>query len=226
MKKMSTLLAGVLAVVAFGGVAQAETRLAVQDATGTVDKMVVTDQGRIGVGTNAPDSGIYVKGAIYPDNTIKVEGNATTQGAGFLGYMVRPGALPLANDRLGFFLFGSFSGVNPLHAVGVTATAEADWTSSSTPGFFKFETTPPGSLGRFERMRITGSGNVGINTTTPTQKLEVNGGIRLNTTATKPACDVNTRGTQWFTNGNSGVADAFEVCAKDASNNYAWRNLY
>lgn len=225
MKKMSTL-AGMLAVVALSGAAQAETRLAVQDGAGTVDKMVVTDQGRIGIGTTMPDSGIHIKGAIYPDNTIKVEGNATTQGAGFLGYMVRPGSLPLANDRLGFFLFGSLSGVNALHSAGVSASAEADWTVSSLPTSFKFETTAPGSTFRLERMRITGSGNVGINTATPTQKLEINGGVRLNTTAGKPACDANVRGTQWFTNGNSGIADTFEVCAKDAANSYAWRKLY
>jgi hypothetical protein len=33
------LLAGTVALVAFAGLAQAETRFAVQDTTGTVDKM-------------------------------------------------------------------------------------------------------------------------------------------------------------------------------------------
>jgi len=225
MKKKMVLLVGMLAV-AFTGVAQAETRLAVQDANGA-DKMVVTEGGRIGVGTTLPDAGVYVKGAVYPDNTIKVEGNAATGGAGFLGYLVKPGALPLANERLGFFLFGSFSGITPLHSAGVAASAEADWSATSTPANFSFATTPIGTTVRLERMRITASGKVGINTTSPTQILEVNGGIRINTVTVKSICDsTTTRGTIWFTAGGAGVADTFEVCAKDISGNYAWRKLY
>jgi hypothetical protein len=60
----------------------------------------------------------------------------------------------------------------------------------------------------------------------PTQALEVNGGIRLNTVTAKPACDSTTRGTTWFTQGGAGVKDSYEVCAKDAADAYAWRTLY
>jgi hypothetical protein len=67
---------------------------------------------------------------------------------------------------------------------------------------------------------------VGIGTSIPTAKLDVNGGVRLNTITGKPACDETTRGTFWFTQGGAGVKDAAEVCAKDASNAYAWRILY
>ncbi len=67
---------------------------------------------------------------------------------------------------------------------------------------------------------------VGIGTTTPGEKLEVNGGIKYNTATAKPVCDATTRGTTWFTRSAAGVKDAFEVCAKDAANAYAWRILY
>ena len=236
MKKRVTLLVGMMAVV-FAGVAQAETRLAVQNAAGT-DKMVVTDTGRIGVGgvgslagsgAGVPDAGIYIKGSAYPDNTIRLEGNATTGGAGYLGYLIKPSfVLPLNNERLGFFLFGSASNATtPLHSTGITASAEGDWTSISNPSNFTFATTPAGSTARTERLRISASGNVGINTATPTQKLEVNGGVRINTATAHTTCDsTTTRGTIWFTAGGTGVADTFEVCAKDISGNYAWRKLY
>jgi len=68
--------------------------------------------------------------------------------------------------------------------------------------------------------------NVGIGTTSPGQKLEVNGGIRLNTTTAKPPCDSTTRGTLWFTQGTSGAKDAFEVCTKTADDSYAWQTIY
>lgn len=70
------------------------------------------------------------------------------------------------------------------------------------------------------------AGNVGIGTTTPSQNLEINGGIRYNTVTAKPACDATTRGTTWFVNGANGVKDTFEACAKDATDVYAWRTIY
>ncbi len=66
-------------------------------------------------------------------------------------------------------------------------------------------------------------GNVGIGTVSPEEKLEVNGGIRLNTTDPKPACDSVKRGVLWFTQSASG--DTLDVCAYDGAN-YAWRAIY
>ena len=222
------LLLGAVALASLSSVAQAETRFAVQNAAGTVDMMEVTDSGTIGVGVATPAAGIHLKGTAYPNNVIRAEGNEVTQGAGYVGYTVRTdGQLPLLNDRLGFFLFGTVSGATPLHASGVSTSAEAAWTPTSTPAYFSFLTTPLNSVTRAERMRITGSGNVGIGTTAPTQKLEVNGALRLNTTLARPAtCDVTQRGVIWLTQGNSTTADALEACVKDASGNYAWVKLY
>ena len=41
-----------------------------------------------------------------------------------------------------------------------------------------------------------------------------------------PACGVAVRGRIWFVAGAPGVKDSLSVCAKDASDGYAWRTLY
>lgn len=68
--------------------------------------------------------------------------------------------------------------------------------------------------------------NVGINQQSPGQTLEINGGLRLNTTNGKPTCDTAQRGTFWVTESGSGVKDNVDVCAKNASDTYAWRTIY
>ena len=70
------------------------------------------------------------------------------------------------------------------------------------------------------------NGNVGIGTTSPTQKLEINGGMRLNTATAKPTCDAGIRGTLWYVQGGAGVADTVEACIKNAGDSYLWQTLY
>lgn len=95
-----------------------------------------------------------------------------------------------------------------------TTTANDFWVSSSTPAgvqdtHFIIKTT---------------TGNVGIATTSPAAKLEVyGGGLKLDPgSASKPTCTATIRGTSWYTPGGAGVADAYEVCRKDAADAYAW----
>jgi hypothetical protein len=233
------LLAGTVALAAFAGLAQAETRFAVQDSTGTTDKMVVTDTGYIGVGTSTPTTAIQARGGSIQDSQIlsHYTGTDPMSSGGYLAYRNNLSGttpiLPKKGDRIGYTLFGSLaSDGSPRNAAGLVGYAESDWTSASIPAYFLFEVAAPGYASRTERMRITSTGNVGIGTPTPTQKLEVNGNIRINTTTARPsslACDSTVRGTIWLTQGSSVspfTADTLEVCVKDVSNNYAWIKLY
>jgi len=230
------VLASLIVVCEFAGTVMAADKLIVMDSAGTQNKFVVTDTGRVGI-SNASvpitDAGIYVKGSTYPDNTIKVEG---TGGGGFIAYTPYTAlSFPTTGARLGFQYFGAVnSSVSPstvLHATGFFAGAESNWTASSTPAYFAFETTPASSTTRVERMRISSNGNVGIGTGTgtPTQKLEIkDGGIRLNNGAAQPTCDntnaPNVRGLIWFVKGGTGVADSLQICTRDGAN-YAWRTI-
>lgn len=68
--------------------------------------------------------------------------------------------------------------------------------------------------------------NVGIGVSGPTQTLEINGGMRLNTTASKPTCSSSQRGTFWVTQSGAGTKDSVEVCVKNASDTYTWFAIY
>lgn len=70
------------------------------------------------------------------------------------------------------------------------------------------------------------TGNVGIGVINPNAKLEINGGLRLNTEDLKPVCSSSQRGTLWFTKGGSGVKDTLEICVKDEFDNYTWATIY
>jgi hypothetical protein len=41
-----------------------------------------------------------------------------------------------------------------------------------------------------------------------------------------PTCNTGVRGRLWFVAGATGVKDSLQVCAKDATNTFAWRALY
>jgi type II secretory pathway pseudopilin PulG len=68
--------------------------------------------------------------------------------------------------------------------------------------------------------------NVGVGITTPVEKLEIDGGVKLNPSTTKPTCDSTARGMLWFTPG-SGAVDRLDVCNNISSTStvYAWTQI-
>ncbi|MFA4871792.1 MAG: hypothetical protein WC610_01910 [Patescibacteria group bacterium] len=104
----------------------------------------------------------------------------------------------------------TFNDVNQANTVGIYGLQD------STKGCFRLGSNSFGDI-------CGASGNVGIGTAAPGQKLEVSGGIRLNPTTGKPACNVNSRGTMWFT---QAAADILEVCARNSNGNYTWKSLF
>lgn len=144
--------------------------------------------GNLGIGTAQPVSRVELQGTTVPNAQIKIRTEATS--ANFGGGLVlhhnnAAGGLPLANDRLGYTLFGTTISGASFQGGGIAARAEADFSSTSLPTYFTFETAPVGATSRSERLRITAGGNIGIGTAMPTVKLDVDGPIRCkNYTAT------------------------------------------
>ena len=61
----------------------------------------------------------------------------------------------------------------------------------------------------------------------PNSAVHIDGGLRLNTTKTRPDCDGTTRGMFWFTESStSTVDDTLEICAYLTSDyKYLWRTV-
>lgn len=66
------------------------------------------------------------------------------------------------------------------------------------------------------------SGNVGIGAASPNARLEVDGGLRLNTGSGRPTCNSGIRGMVWFTQAGGGSNDVIEACMRNASSSYSW----
>jgi len=184
---------GGLATVLFGG-----DRLVPEVAAATAGDIPFSDGGtgfnydhdnlfwdntnkRLGIGTSNPSEQI----------DLQTDGNSrilcTSYGdsvfPGFVGRRARgtkasPSAV-LTNDMLGG-IGGRGRGANvwsDLSRALITFHAAENWSDTAQGAFIAFMTTPPGSTNPTERMRISPSGNVGIGTSSPSQKLHVKDGI-------------------------------------------------
>lgn len=109
------------------------------------------------------------------------------------------------------FDFEGYNGSSYTSAARIESTLDATGgTSADMPGRLTFWTTPDGSGTMIERLRITNSGNIGIATTTPSEKLDVSGNVKLTATTTA----TTTNGQLQFTAGGEGVATKMVVFRK------------
>jgi hypothetical protein len=130
-------------------------------------------------------------------------------------------------DWIGSFQANAYIGSLGFYAsAGVNFMVDgASTLNQRSPGKIVFQTAPSGGA-MMDRLTIKNDGSIGIGTILPSQKLEVNGGVRLNTVVTKPGCDSTARGTFWLTQNGAGVMDALEVCVKNATEAYVWKAVW
>ncbi len=136
-----------------------------------------SNSGNVGVKTTTPEFPLQVNNS--SPNVFGVVYTGTMSGTSGSGIQALTSTTSAAADqRLGFFTFGTRSSGTSYNAVAIEGFSSQAWTlGSAQGGYLTFATTANGTATRTERMRISQNGNVGIGTTTP------NGLLTLRTTA-------------------------------------------
>lgn len=183
--------------------------------TGTITPLMRIEgsTGYIGIGTSAPVSRVSVTGGgdLLEAAQIKVLHETTRSFGGggvLLHHLNDSGGLPFAGDRLGYVLFGTTSDGLNIQGAGVSAYAAADFSPTSVPTDFNFETAPAGTATRLVRMRITSEGRVGIGVVAPTCTLDVVGPVRVGqyAKAALPGAPASGAGAVVYVNDEAGGA--------------------
>jgi len=165
-----------------------------QGSSGT--RFNINSSGNVGIGTTSPGE----KLSVAPNTDVSAEiGEAHIGQVGFNGY-------------------AGFSHVDQNTQQGYALLQYSDgstYMNANTGKFIRFR------IGNSDKMILNSSGNVGIGTTSPQSKLQVNGGVQLaNDTAAASASKVGT--FKYYTSGNNSYVD---MCMQTGATTYAWVNI-
>ena len=151
-------------------------------------KVTILSNGNFGIGTTSPGAKLAVNG------DLRVEGNTSGTSVSFGGLgdfaIDAPGVGGgrfIVKDSTGNVGIGTASPVHKLSVIGNIYQRTGDfitWNNGdaqigAVSGYNLAFSTYNGSSAMVERMRITSGGNVGIGTTNPSEKLDVNGDIAV-----------------------------------------------
>ena len=173
----------------------------------TSEKVRITASGNVGIGTTTPSQKLHVNGSAIIGSNLGVNGAATITGKVGAGNF-HSGTAATINDQ------GAWIDWNSNAGQGRTAIMNQKGASGGSGGGIQFGESTTGNV-RTVNMFLDGSGSLGIGTTTPVQKLHVNGSaliannLGIGTSSPAQALDVN--GNINFTgtlrvNNNSGTS--------------------
>lgn len=133
-----------------------------------------TNSGNVGIGTPMPTALLEIRRSQNAGTTVIIDNPFTTNpNSAYSGIFLKQGG---ANR----FFLGSINDNNNIHFGG--SGAVQFWNFTNAPILF--------STNNAEAMRLTGAGNLGIGTASPTERLEVNGNIKVSGTISAKYQDV------------------------------------
>jgi hypothetical protein len=222
MKQVVRIILAAATVAALAVPAFAADKLIVKDAAGSNTVFKVDDLGKLSTIATVALSAYLV------ENT----NNATIR-SGLRADGVQYWQLNSGTAEAGQLMYSTPAGFPGIVLYTQGWANRLNWANFGTRTSLYFQTNVNNTT-----FNVTSDDKVGIGQLVPTQKLEVNGGIRLNPTSvsqtvpvvftsaapTQPLCDVNARGTLWYLN-NGAAKDNLQVCVYTGSA-YAWTNIY
>lgn len=158
--------------------------------TENTEKMRITNTGNVGVGVNNPSEKLVVVGNTYINNTVA--------GGGVFTLVYNASSAADSYAQLALWNNNGFS----TNSVDITFYSSSGSHTSAAANELRLRNGANAPVTIYtantERMRITGAGNVGIGTSSPSVKLDVAGAI-------KATDDITTTGGVLVTAANDGV---------------------
>jgi hypothetical protein len=175
----------------------------------------ITPGNNVGIGTQFPTAHLEVATMNGLSAIIRRGGSAPQTPANFIlqkttGTNANATGAVTNGDFVGRILFSASNGTAtyPTNGTDIVGYAAGLQSTSNNGGGIMFRTVPQNSVAQsLERMRIDENGNVGVGTTTPVSRLEVNGAA-TNTTAFNAAAGTSidfTRSNLAYTTASAGA---------------------
>jgi hypothetical protein len=218
MKKVLNVVLAAAAVAVMAVPAMAAPKLVVKDNQATPSSVFSVDEtGSVVVGSTAtpvskldvvqpqlPQTGLLPIAQLYAGTTLR----SKTNNNGIQYWYLQDGSTNLVDS-------GTIAYATPGGKVGITMSIGGGPTYTNRWNIVNWGTyfsIYPQSNYTLPAFNITDNvdPNVGISVIAPTAKLEVNGGVRLNTATARPTCTATIRGTLWVT---QGTTDTLAICA-------------
>ncbi len=159
--------------------------------TTPISRMTIDQNGQVGIGTSAPSNllSLFADGG---DANIDLEAYENGMYSNFINFKKYRGtsaspAIVGSSDRLGLLQFQGYDGSTLRTPVSIEVRMDGTPGAADMPSRIDIHTTPDGSSTPVERLTIRNTGFVGIGSTSPRSRLEVNGDIQIGNSSV--ACD-------------------------------------